>query len=47
MIENPELLEKYAEKSFACGRRNHDKKKIQEVLFQVLNGEGSYESCTN
>ena len=37
MIDHPEVIEKYAEKAYDCGKRKHDKKCIQELLFQVLN----------
>ena len=37
LTETPEIIGAYAQKAFACGQRNHDKKEIQKRLFETLN----------
>ena len=32
LIENPELLQEYGQKAWECGKRNHQRKMIQEML---------------
>lgn len=37
LLGNPDLINEYAEKAFDCGKRNHDERKIKELLFKTLN----------
>lgn len=37
MLADKGLILEYAKKGFDCGRRNHKKEKIQEILFNTLN----------
>ena len=36
LIENPENIETYSQKAFACAKRNHDKKIIDERFMQAI-----------
>jgi len=37
LVDDPTLLHFYGKKAYDCGKRNHDKQAIQELLFEVLN----------
>ena len=33
LIDNPKKIEEYAYKSWECGKRNHQKKTIQDMIY--------------
>lgn len=37
IIDDSDLISKYAKKAYECGRKNHDKQQIQKILFETLN----------
>lgn len=38
IAQDTQIISSYAKKAYDCGKRNHDKKQIQKILFETLNG---------
>jgi hypothetical protein len=48
LVENPEIINKYANKAWDCGQRNHQRSELKKMLLDdFLNVKQKYENTTN